>query len=43
MGYRIAQAYFERATDKRLAIRDILLMDDPQDFLERSGYAESWR
>lgn len=40
VGYRIAQAYYQRATDKRRAIRDILRMGDPEDFLNRSGYAE---
>ncbi len=43
MGYRIAQAYYERATDKKAAIRDILRVSDAEDFLERSGYAERWR
>ena len=43
MGYRIAQAYYERATDKQAAIRDILRMSDVDEFLERSGYAERWR
>ena len=43
MGYRIAQAFYERATDKKAAIRDILRMSDAEEFLERSGYAEKWR
>lgn len=38
MGYRIAQAYYERAADKRAAVRDIILMRDPADLLARSGY-----
>jgi hypothetical protein len=40
IGYRIAQSYYEHATDKRRAIRDILRMSDPEDFLNRSRYAE---
>jgi hypothetical protein len=40
MGYRIAQAYYERAADKKTAIRDILRVKDVEDFLKRSGYAE---
>jgi uncharacterized protein YjaZ len=43
MGYRIAQSYYERATDKRAAIRDILRVKDAEDFVERSGYAERFR
>ena len=43
MGYRIAQAYYERAPDKKTAIRDILRVKNAEDFLERSGYAEGFR
>ena len=43
MGYRIAQAYYERAIDKQAAIRDILRVSDVEEFLERSGYAARWR
>ena len=43
MGYRIAQSYYERATDKKAAIHDILRVKDAEDFLERSGYAEHFR
>lgn len=39
MGYRIVQAFFERAPDKREAIRAILnATEDAEDFLHRSGY-----
>lgn len=38
IGYRIVQAYYERADDKRAAIREILAMTDPEEFLKRSGY-----
>ena len=43
IGYRIVQAFFERVDDQRAAIREIVLMDDPEAFLARSGYAEQWR
>jgi hypothetical protein len=38
-GYRIAQAFYERATDKKKAVRDILNFQDPDIFLSESGYA----
>lgn len=42
MGYQITQAYYERAEDKRQAIRDILHIEDFEAFLEASGYAEKF-
>jgi hypothetical protein len=39
IGYKIAQTYYERAADRPAAIRDILRVRDPEEFLERSGYA----
>jgi hypothetical protein len=38
MGYRIARAYYERAADKRAALREILRHEDPVRFLSESGY-----
>jgi len=38
MGYRIARAYYERAPDKGRAIREILTVADPEEFLRQSGY-----
>ena len=38
-GYRIAEAYYNRATDKTAAIRDILRAENVDDILKRSGYA----
>jgi hypothetical protein len=38
-GYRIAEAYYNQADDKKKAIRDILLIDDFNEFLAASGYA----
>jgi uncharacterized protein YjaZ len=40
MGYRIAQAYYESAADKRDAIREILTIRNAHDFLKTSRYAE---
>lgn len=37
-GYRIAEAYYDRAEDKRQAIRDIIQVTEFDSFLERSGY-----
>jgi Predicted Zn-dependent protease (DUF2268) len=38
VGYRIAKTYYQRATDKRAALRDILEMTDPKAFLAKSGW-----
>jgi len=38
-GYRITQAYYEKATDKKKAIREILTVQDADKFLNDSGYA----
>lgn len=42
MGYRIAAAYYARATDKRQAIHDILNITDFDAFLASSGVAEEF-
>jgi hypothetical protein len=39
VGYRIAKAYYDRAADKRQAIRDILGVTDYRAFLAASGYS----
>ncbi len=39
VGYKICEAYHERASDKHLAIHDILNITDFEAFLEASGYA----
>jgi len=39
MGYQIVEAYYDRADDKREAIRDILTIQDAEAFLDASGYA----
>jgi hypothetical protein len=38
VGYRIVKAYYQHASDKHQAIRDILAMSDPKAFLARSGW-----
>ena len=39
IGYRITKAYYDRATDKKQAIADILHIKDFYKFLDDSGYA----
>lgn len=43
MGFKIAEAYYEKAKDKREAVRAILEMTDGRAFLEASGYGERHR
>jgi hypothetical protein len=38
IGYRIAKSYYQHATDKRQAFREILQMTDPKAFLAKSGW-----
>jgi Predicted Zn-dependent protease (DUF2268) len=38
VGYRVVKSYYERATDKRQAFREILQMNDPKAFLAKSGW-----
>jgi uncharacterized protein YjaZ len=38
VGYRIVKSYYQRADDKRQALRDIFEMTDPKAFLARSGW-----
>lgn len=38
VGYRIVKAYYQRAADKRQAVRDILEMSDSKAFLAKSGW-----
>jgi len=39
VGYRIAGAYYARAADKRVAVRELLELRDPVAVLRASGYA----
>lgn len=41
LGARIAQAYYDNASDKRQAVAEILAVTDHAAFLERSGYPDS--
>ena len=41
LGYRIAQAYYDQATDKVAAIRGLLQVTDFKAFLKASGYPEN--
>lgn len=43
VGYRIARQYYDRAADKRAAIRELLTMQEPQVILDRSGWVERVR
>jgi hypothetical protein len=38
VGYRIARSYYQRATNKREALQEILQMSDPKQFLAKSGW-----
>jgi hypothetical protein len=38
VGYRIVKSYYQHATDKQAAIREIIEMKDPKAFLAKSGY-----
>jgi len=38
VGYRIVKAYYQHASDKHQALRDIFEMKDPKAFLARSGW-----
>jgi hypothetical protein len=40
VGYAIAKQYYERARDKRAALRELILLPDPERVLRESGYAE---
>jgi hypothetical protein len=42
MGYKISEAYYKNAKDKRLAIREILEIKDFPEFLEKSRYREKF-
>jgi predicted Zn-dependent protease DUF2268 len=38
VGYRIVKTYYQHATDKRRALREIIEMTDPKAFLAKSGW-----
>jgi uncharacterized protein YjaZ len=43
VGYKICQAYYNKALDKRQAVADMLTTKDFKDFLAQSGYATQWQ
>lgn len=43
MGYKITRAYYDRATDKQQAVREIIQVRDFDEFLKKSGYGEKVR
>src|SRR5581483_3969502 len=42
MGYKISEAYYQNAADKKQAVRDILLVKDCKEFLRASRYADKF-
>lgn len=42
VGYKIAQAYYRRASDPMRAVADMLRIEDPEGFLARSGYGSDF-
>jgi uncharacterized protein YjaZ len=42
VGYKIAEAYYQRSPDPQQAVREMLQIDDPQEFLTQSGYREAF-
>ena len=43
MGYKICQAYYEHASDKRAALRQIVPMENEEQILKNSSYGERFR
>lgn len=43
MGYKITEAYYNNASDKKKAIREILTIKDEKKFLEASGYEKKFK
>ena len=43
IGYQITKAYYDRAADKKQALKDILRFEDPADLLAKSGYADKFK
>jgi hypothetical protein len=42
MGYKISEAYYKNAPDKKQAVRDMLLVKDCKEFLKTSRYMEKF-
>lgn len=43
MGYKIAESYYQRRSDKTQALKDILVINDENAFLKESRYEEKFR
>jgi uncharacterized protein YjaZ len=43
VGYKICEAYYKKAKDKRQTLVDILNIKDTKEFLKKSGYGENFR
>lgn len=43
LGYRICQAYYNKAADKKQAVAAMLQTKDFQGFLKQSGYGQQWQ
>ena len=42
IGYKVCEAYYNNAQDKKQAIEDIIMMSDAESFLLKSGYLEKY-
>lgn len=42
IGYKITESYYNHAKDKKKAIKDIIEIENPVDFLEKSKYKEKY-
>jgi uncharacterized protein YjaZ len=42
IGYKISEAYYKQAADKKQAIKDILEIKEIQQFLKKSGYSDKF-
>ena len=43
LGYKICESYYNNASDKKLAIKEIIEIKDYKKFLNESGYAEKFK
>lgn len=43
IGYKISESYYNNSKNKRKAIKDIIEMEDPENFLKKSKYMEKLR
>ena len=43
MGFKICEAYYENAADKKQAVKDIIEVQDYESFFKKSGYEEKFK